>query len=70
MNKPELLVSVFFADEVRAAILGGADIIDCEDPRTDVGMYAPHDITDIVNAVRQAEGERRIRTSVNIGASQ
>ncbi len=69
MNKPELLVSVFFSDEVRAAILGGADIIDCEDPRTDVGMYMPGDITDIVDAVRQAEDPRRIRTSVNIGAS-
>ena len=69
MNKPELLVSVFFADEVRAALLGGADIIDCEDPRTDVGMYAPQDIADIIAAVRQAEGTRRIRTSVNIGAS-
>jgi hypothetical protein len=69
MNKPDLLVSVFFADEVRAALLGGADIIDCEDPRTDVGMYMPGDITDIVSAVRQAEEPRRIRTSVNIGAS-
>jgi hypothetical protein len=69
MNKPELLVSVFFADEVRSALLGGADIIDCEDPRTDVGMYAPQDIADIIAAVRQAEGTRRIRASVNIGAS-
>jgi uncharacterized protein (UPF0264 family) len=67
MSKPRLLVSVFNAEEVRAAVAGGADIIDCEDPRADVGMFEPRIITDIAYAVRQTEGVRTLPTSANIG---
>lgn len=58
---PKLLV--FNAEEVR-----GADIIDCEDPRVVMGMYAPHTVTQIAYAVRQNEDTRRLPMSVNIGA--
>lgn len=67
MSTPRLLVSVFNPEEVRAAVAGGADIIDCEDPRADVGMFEPRVVTNIAYAVRQAEGLRKITTSANIG---
>lgn len=65
---PKLLVSIFNSEEVRGAAAGGADIIDCEDPRVVMGMYAPHAVTRIAHAVRQNEGIRRLPMSVNIGA--
>jgi len=43
----QLLISVFNPEEVRSAIVGGADIIDCEDPRPEVGMFEPRVITDV-----------------------
>lgn len=67
MRTPKLLVSVFNPEEVRAAVAGGADIIDCEDPRADVGMFEPRVVTNIAYAVRQVEGLRKITTSANIG---
>lgn len=67
MSTPKLLVSVFNPEEVRGAVAGGADIIDCEDPRADVGMFEPRVVTNIAYAVRQAEGLRKIPTSANIG---
>jgi hypothetical protein len=67
MSTPKLLVSVFNPEEVRAAVAGGADIIDCEDPRADVGMFEPRVVTNIAYAVRQEEGLRKIPTSANIG---
>lgn len=66
--RPRLLVSIFNAEEVRGAANGGADIIDCEDPRVVMGMYPPHTVTQIAYAVRQNEGMRRLPMSVNIGA--
>lgn len=66
--RPKLLVSIFNAEEVRGVAAGGADIIDCEDPRLVMGMYAPHTVTQIAYAVRQNEGTRRLPMSVNIGA--
>lgn len=65
--KPRLLVSLFNPEEVRAAAFGGADIIDCEDARAEVGMFKPRTISDIAYAVRQNEGARRLRISANIG---
>jgi hypothetical protein len=68
MPKPRLLVSLFNAEEVRAATTGGADIIDCEDARAEVGMFKPRTISDIAFAVRQNEnGQKRFRISANIG---
>lgn len=66
--RPKLLVSIFNPEEVRGATAGGADIIDCEDPRVVMGMYPPHTVTQIAHAVRQNEGSRRLPMSVNIGA--
>jgi len=66
---PRLAVSVFNAEEVRAAIGGGADIVDCEDPRAAIGMFEPRVITDIAYAVRRAS-ERPTPTSANIGIPQ
>lgn len=64
---PKLLVSVFNPEEVRAAVLGGADIVDCEDPRAEVGMFEPRVITDVAYAVRQFDDGKCIPTSANIG---
>jgi uncharacterized protein (UPF0264 family) len=68
--RPRLAVSVFNAEEVRAAVAGGADIIDCEDPRSSLGMFEPRVVTDIGYAVRQSAGARAIPTSANIGIPQ
>jgi uncharacterized protein (UPF0264 family) len=65
-RRPRLRVSVFNAEEIRAAIEGGANDIDCEDPRTDVGMFEPRVITDISYALRQVEAPWAT-TSANIG---
>ena len=67
MSKSRLLVSVFNPEEVRAAVAGGVDIIDCEDPQADVGMFEPRVITNVAYAVRQARSNRLIPTSANIG---
>lgn len=64
--RPRLAISVFNAEEVRAAIGGGADIVDCEDPRAAIGMFEPRVITDIAYAVRQTSSNPT-PTSANIG---
>ncbi len=47
----QLLISVVTADEVEAAVSGGADIVDVKDPREgSLGAAAPH----VVRAVRAA----------------
>ena len=66
---PQLAISVFNAEEVRAAIGGGADIVDCEDPRAAIGMFEPRVITDIAYAVRRAS-QQATPTSANIGIPQ
>lgn len=66
-DRRRLLVSLFNAEEVRAAAAGGADIIDCEDARAKVGMFKPRTIGDIAFAVRQNDGSGRLRISANIG---
>jgi uncharacterized protein (UPF0264 family) len=66
---PRLAISVFDAGEVRAAIAGGADSIDCEDPRASIGMFEPRVVTNIGYAVRQAS-QSAIPTSANIGLPQ
>ena len=63
---PQLAISVFNAEEVRAAIGGGADIVDCEDPRAAIGMFEPRVITDIAYAVRRAS-QQATPTSAIIG---
>ena len=56
-------------EQARRMVADGADIVDIEDPKADVGMYAPGDISDIIYGVRQAEGSRSIRTSRAFGCS-
>jgi uncharacterized protein (UPF0264 family) len=69
-NPPRLAISVFNAEEVRAALAGGADIVDCEDPRSALGMFEPRIITDIAYAVHQTSGSAVVPTSANIGIPQ
>lgn len=66
-DRRRLLVSLFNAEEVRTAAAGGADIIDCEDARSKVGMFKPRTIGSIAYAVRQNDTEGRLRISANIG---
>lgn len=51
----KLLVSVFSQQEAREAILGGARIIDSEDPRSALGNIKPQRIMDISDAVLDAK---------------
>lgn len=69
MAAPHLAVSVFNPEEVRAAVAGGADMIDCEDPRSDLGMFEPRVVTSAAFAIRQCETSKIIPTSANIGFS-
>jgi uncharacterized protein (UPF0264 family) len=68
-SSARLAISVFDAEEVRAAISGGADIIDCEDPRAAIGMFEPRVVTEIAYAVRQTS-TMATPTSANIGIPQ
>ncbi|MEV7598067.1 (5-formylfuran-3-yl)methyl phosphate synthase [Kitasatospora sp. NPDC089797] len=65
-----LLVSVFGPQEARAAVLGGARIIDSEDPRSALGTIKPRRIMDIADAVLAARRELPVQLSTNIGEDQ
>ena len=47
----KLLVSVYNAREAREAVLGGARIIDSEDPKSALGNISPRRIMDVSDAV-------------------
>ena len=47
----KLLVSVFNPQEAREAVVGGARIIDAEDPRSALGNIKPRQIMEIARAV-------------------
>ena len=47
----KLLVSVFDAQEAREAVVGGARIVDSEDPRSALGNIKPIQIQKIARAV-------------------
>ena len=66
-DRRRLLVSLFNPEEVRAAVAGGADVIDCEDATAKVGMFRPRTIGDIAYAVRQNDRAGHVRISANIG---
>lgn len=68
-DRRRLLVSLFNPEEVRAAVAGGADVIDCEDATAKVGMFRPRTIGDIAYAVRQNDRSGHVRISANIGFS-
>jgi uncharacterized protein (UPF0264 family) len=66
----KLLVSVFSQQEAREAILGGARIIDSEDPRSALGNIKPQRIMDISDAVLDAKRDLECQLSTNIGEDQ
>ncbi|QDU39926.1 hypothetical protein Mal4_42800 [Maioricimonas rarisocia] len=56
---PQLLVSVRDADEARAAMRGGVDIVDVKEPaHGPLGMADPHVIASVVEAVTEHDATR------------
>lgn len=70
MRNRRLLVSVFDSQEAREALIGGARIIDCEDPRTSLGNISPIQIIKIADTVLSYKTNERIQISTNIGEEQ
>ena len=64
------MVSVYNAQEAREAILGGARIIDSEDPKSALGNISPRDIMDISDAVLDFHRDLEVQLSTNIGEDQ
>lgn len=65
-----LLVSVFNPQEAREAILGGARIVDSEDPRSALGNIKPRHIMAISDAVLNYRRDLEVQLSTNIGEDQ
>jgi uncharacterized protein (UPF0264 family) len=65
-----LLISVFDAQEAREAILGGARVIDCEDPAGALGDISPRKVTMIADAVIGYKRDLEVQISTNIGENQ
>src|SRR5262245_42633596 len=63
----KLLNSVYNAQESREAVLGGARIVDCEDPRSALGNIKPREIMDIADAVLDFHRDLDVQLSTNIG---
>lgn len=66
----KLLVSVFNAQEAREAVLGGARIVDSEDPKSALGNIKPRHIMDISDAVLDFSRDLDVQLSTNIGEDQ
>jgi len=66
----KLLCSVFNAQESREAILGGARIIDSEDPKSALGNIKPKHIMAVSDAVLNYKRDLEIQLSTNIGEDQ
>jgi uncharacterized protein (UPF0264 family) len=66
----KLLCSVFNAQEAREAVLGGARIIDSEDPKSALGNIKPRKIMDVSNAVLDFHRDFEVQLSTNIGEDQ
>lgn len=66
----KLLVSVFNAQEAREAVLGGARIVDSEDPRSALGNIKPRHIMAISDAVLDFKRDYEVQLSTNIGEDQ
>lgn len=66
----KLLVSVFNAQEAREAVLGGARIIDSEDPKSALGNISPRHIMDVSDAVLDFHRDLDVQLSTNIGEDQ
>lgn len=66
----KLLCSVFNGGEAREAVLGGARIIDSEDPRSALGNIKPVQIKAISDAVLNYKRDLDVQLSTNIGEDQ
>ncbi|MBB5960632.1 uncharacterized protein (UPF0264 family) [Saccharothrix tamanrassetensis] len=66
----KLLVSVFDPQEAREAVLGGARIVDSEDPRSALGNIKPQAIMSIADAVLNYTRDSEVQLSTNIGEDQ
>ena len=65
-----LLISVYDPQEAREAILGGARVIDSEDPAGALGDISPRRIMTIAEAVIQYKKNLEVQVSTNIGENQ
>ena len=70
MRNRKTLVSVFNPQEAREAILGGARIIDSEDPRSALGNIKPQNIMMVSDAVLNYKRNEEVQLSTNIGEDQ
>jgi uncharacterized protein (UPF0264 family) len=66
----KLLVSVFNAQEAREAVLGGARIVDSEDPKSALGNIKPRHIMAVSDAVLDFKRNLEVQLSTNIGEDQ
>jgi len=70
MRNRKTLVSVFNPQEAREAVLGGARIIDSEDPRSALGNIKPFNIMQVSDAVLNYKRNEEVQLSTNIGEDQ
>ncbi|GAA1309268.1 (5-formylfuran-3-yl)methyl phosphate synthase [Saccharothrix xinjiangensis] len=61
---------MFDTQEAREAVLGGARIVDSEDPRSALGNIKPQAIMDISDAVLNYTRDQEVQLSTNIGEDQ
>lgn len=66
----KLLCSVFNPQEAREAVLGGARIIDSEDPKSALGNIKPRHIMAVSDSVLNAKRDLEVQLSTNIGEDQ
>jgi uncharacterized protein (UPF0264 family) len=66
----KLLVSVFNPQEAREAVLGGARIVDSEDPRSALGNIKPRQIMAVSDAALNYGRDLEVQLSTNIGEDQ
>ena len=66
----KLLVSVFNAQEAREAVLGGARIVDSEDPKSALGNISPRQIMAVSDSVLDFKRDLEVQLSTNIGEDQ
>jgi uncharacterized protein (UPF0264 family) len=70
MTNQRLLLSVFDPQEAREAVLGGARVIDCEDPAGALGDISPRNVMMIADAVLGYKSDQTLQISTNIGENQ
>jgi uncharacterized protein (UPF0264 family) len=65
-----LLISVYDAQEAREAMIGGARVVDCEDPAGALGDISPRRVMAIADAVIGYKRDLEVQISTNIGENQ